>query len=73
MPNQNFFNEQTGQSHVKIAIVSKYFDAWARVIINTQKRYPQRSPGKIAYIDLFAGPWRYGDNTRYTQQTTNSK
>lgn len=61
-----FFNEQTEQSLVKATIVSKYFDAWAKVMVSTQKRYPDRSSGKIAYIDLFAGPGRYADGTQST-------
>ncbi|MCL5998527.1 MAG: three-Cys-motif partner protein TcmP [Chloroflexi bacterium] len=44
-------------------IVSKYFWAWAKVIISTIKR---RSGDKIAYIDLFAGPGRYKDGTKST-------
>jgi len=62
----SFFNEQTEQSLVKATIVSKYFDVWANVIIATQKRYPTRSPNKIAYIDLFAGPGRYFDESQST-------
>lgn len=65
MTNNSFFNEQKEQSLVKSAIVSKYFDVWANVIISTQKRYPERSQ-KIAYIDLFAGPGRYSDGTLST-------
>jgi len=61
----NFFNEQKEQSLVKSVIVSKYFDVWAHVIINTQKRYPDK-PQKIAYIDLFAGPGRYKDDSQST-------
>jgi len=66
MLKNSFFNEQTEQSLVKATIVSKYFDVWANVIISTQKRYPGRSSGKIAYIDLFAGPGRYADGTQST-------
>lgn len=65
MANNSFFDEQKEQSLVKTTIVSKYFDVWAHVIINTQKRYPQ-STQKIAYIDLFAGPGRYSDGTQST-------
>ncbi len=65
MVDNSFFNEQKEQSLVKSVIVAKYFDVWARVIINTQKRYPDK-PQKIAYIDLFAGPGRYKDNTQST-------
>jgi three-Cys-motif partner protein len=66
MSKNSFFNEQTEQSLVKATIVSKYFDVWATVIISTQKRYPDRSSGRIAYIDLFAGPGRYDDGTQST-------
>ncbi len=65
MSNNNFFEEQKEQSSVKSTIVAKYFEAWANVIISTQKRYPNRSQ-KIAYIDLFAGPGRYKDGTQST-------
>ncbi len=54
---ENFFDEQGEQSQIKAEIVSKYFFVWAKVIIATQKQY--RPIGKIAYIDLFAGPGRY--------------
>jgi three-Cys-motif partner protein len=50
---------------VKAKIVEKYFTAWASIIINTQKVYPQR-PQKIAYIDLFAGPGRYENGSSST-------
>ena len=65
MVDNSFFEEQKEQSLVKTTIVSKYFDVWSNVIINTQKRYPQL-PQKIAYIDLFAGPGRYNDGTMST-------
>lgn len=61
----NFFEEQKEQSLVKSTIVSKYFDAWASVIISTQKKHPRHSQ-KISYIDLFAGPGRYKDGTKST-------
>jgi three-Cys-motif partner protein len=61
----NFFQEQKEQSLVKSTIVAKYFDVWANVIISTQKRFPQHAQ-KIAYIDLFAGPGRYKDETQST-------
>ncbi len=54
----SFFDEQSEQSQIKAAIVTDYFWAWAKVIINTQRRYPHLAQ-KIAYIDLFAGPGRY--------------
>jgi len=66
MTDDSFFDESREQSQIKAAIVSKYFDAWARVMITTQKRFPNRSSGRIAYIDLFAGPGRYKDGTKST-------
>lgn len=65
MTDNKFFEESKEQSLIKSTIVAKYFDVWSRVIINTQKRYPQHSQ-KIAYIDLFAGPGRYKDDTQST-------
>ena len=58
----NFFDESTEQSEVKTTIVSKYFWAWAHVIIPSAKK----GANKIAYIDLFAGPGRYKDGTNST-------
>ncbi len=62
MSENKFFDETTEQSEVKTKIVSKYFWAWAKVIIPTAKRKRNR----IAYIDLFAGPGRYKDGTKST-------
>jgi three-Cys-motif partner protein len=66
MADQSFFQESKEQSKIKTAIVSKYFDAWARVIIGAQERYNFDADPKIAYIDLFAGPGRYEDGTQST-------
>lgn len=62
MTNERFFEETTEQSLAKATIVSKYFWAWAKVIIHTVKS----RRGEIAYIDLFAGPGRYKDGTKST-------
>src|SRR2546427_3723241 len=56
---EGFFNESREQSQIKSRIVTKYFWAWAKVIIPTVKTHGNR----IAYIDLFAGPGRYEDGT----------
>jgi len=61
----HWFQEQREQSQIKARIVSKYFTAWANVILNTQKRYTQFDQ-KMAYIDLFAGPGRYEDQNKST-------
>ncbi|MEO8607753.1 MAG: three-Cys-motif partner protein TcmP [Chloroflexota bacterium] len=65
----NFFNEMREQSVVKATIVSKYFWRWAGIIISTAKKNEQnygRKQGKIAYIDLFAGPGRYKEGSDST-------
>jgi three-Cys-motif partner protein len=62
MQSPRFFDESKEQSEVKTAIVSKYFDAWAKVVIP----WARRQSNRIAYIDLFAGPGRYLDGTKST-------
>lgn len=61
---QNFFEEQKDQSQVKAMIVSKYFDAWSKVMIGNRKRFGRIE--KLAYIDLFCGPGRYTDGSKST-------
>ena len=63
--NNEFFQEQREQSIIKARIVSKYFSTWASIILATQKRYPQHVQ-RMAYIDLFAGPGRYDDQSKST-------
>jgi three-Cys-motif partner protein len=57
-----FFEERMDQSEVKARIVQKYFYAWAKVIGSAVKR----NGGKLAYIDLYAGPGRYKDGSAST-------
>ncbi|MGC1128261.1 MAG: three-Cys-motif partner protein TcmP [Candidatus Acidiferrales bacterium] len=59
MADPTFFDEASEQSAIKSRIVSKYFWAWAKVVIPSAKTHGNR----IAYIDLFAGPGRYRDGT----------
>jgi len=54
----SFFDESREQSRIKTRIVSKYFFAWARVIVPEVQR---RGGDRLALIDLFAGPGRYKD------------
>lgn len=61
MPTNTFFEEVAPQSAVKAAIVSKYFGAWARVMLGSRK-----ADKRLLYLDLFAGPGRYGQGTRST-------
>lgn len=63
MSTGEFFEDPREQSLVKAAIVSKYFWAWANVLMPTVRRSSQQH---IAYIDLFAGPGRYLDGTLST-------
>lgn len=58
----SFFDESSEQSQVKTLIIAKYFWSWAKVIIPSARK----QAGKIAYIDLFAGPGRYKDGTQST-------
>ncbi len=55
-----FFDDQTAASAIKAELVTKYFWAWAKVMIKRAKAQT------IAYIDLFAGPGRYGSGSKST-------
>lgn len=57
-----FFEEREDQSLIKASIVAKYFLVWAKVVMPTAKL----KDGKIAYIDLYAGPGRYKDGSAST-------
>jgi len=59
---ERFFEERKEQSEAKARIVTKYFFAWAQVIMPTAAK----RGGKIAYIDLYAGPGRYKDGAAST-------
>jgi three-Cys-motif partner protein len=61
MPN-DFFSERADQSVVKARIVTSYFIAWARIIAPRSAR----NDGRVAYIDLYAGPGRYEDGSAST-------
>ena len=62
MKTEEFFDERSDKSEIKARIVGKYFYAWAKVIMPRARK----SGGKIAYIDLFAGPGRYRDGSDST-------
>lgn len=59
---ERFFEEQTEASAVKTRIIGNFFSSWATIVLPTAKAKGQ----KIAYIDLYCGPGRYGDNQRST-------
>lgn len=60
-----FFQEPSEQSMIKARIVSKYFSVWAKIILSTQMKHT-RHPQRMAYVDLFAGPGRYDDQSKST-------
>ena len=60
MQNNSFFNESKEQSQVKTRIVEKYFWSWATIMTR------QAKISKIGYVDLFAGPGKYEDETEST-------
>jgi three-Cys-motif partner protein len=63
LADQSFFDEATEKSLIKSAIVKQYFWAWAKVMLPLVSKRPD---GRIAYIDLFAGPGLYKDGTKST-------
>lgn len=62
MVDNSFFEKITKQSKAKTQIVSKYFWAWAKVMVHKVKR----RDNKFCYIDLFAGPGCYRDGNPST-------
>lgn len=54
-----FYKTQTENSRIKANIVAEYFPSYARILL----KKPQ---SKIRYLDLFAGPGKYGDNNQST-------
>lgn len=62
MIDESFFDESSEQSRIKSRIVTKYFLAWAKVIIPSVRK----RGNKIAYVDLFSGPGLYKDGTGST-------
>ena len=61
MQDSSFFDESKEQSLLKARIVEKYFWAWASVIIGANKKIE-----RIGYVDFFAGPGRYADESKST-------
>ncbi|ABP67048.1 hypothetical protein Csac_1447 [Caldicellulosiruptor saccharolyticus DSM 8903] len=57
-----FYNEQTDLSKIKIKLVTDYFIAWLNIISHYWN-------GKIFYIDLFCGPGCYEDGNISTPLT----
>lgn len=60
MKTTRFFDESGEQSVIKTTIVTKYFWAWAKIMIANQKRQGRE---RIGYVDLFCRPGRYKDGS----------
>jgi three-Cys-motif partner protein len=60
----DFFAKPKEHSRVKMNIVSRYFEAWANVIVRSARKHG--IPPTLTYIDLFCGPGRYEDGTEST-------
>ena len=54
-----FYENQTDNSRIKANIVAEYFPQYARILL----KKPQNT---IRYLDLFAGPGKYGDDNLST-------
>lgn len=50
-----FFETPDQQNLIKTEMVTKYFEAWANVVM-PRHRAPK---DRIAYVDLFSGPGRF--------------
>lgn len=55
----DFFEVPRPHTVVKAELVAKYFEPWSRII-------RKRTTGRMVYLDLFAGPGRFGDGTPST-------
>lgn len=60
---KTFFEKRTEASIVKATIVQEYFDAWSKIILPNARRHRD---GRIAFVDLYAGPGRYSDGAAST-------
>lgn len=56
------FEAPSAQNLIKSRIVGKYFKAWSQIVL-ARSGDPR---GRIAYIDLFAGPGKFNDGTLST-------
>ncbi len=62
MAGDEFFEAPDPQNIIKTKLVVKYFGAWATNMLRKGKD----PSGRIAYIDLFAGPGRFADGKAST-------
>ena len=66
MANEKFFELPKEPSIIKTLLVSKYFEAWANVMLS-------QTQDKIQYLDLFAGPGQYDEGSLSTPLIVLSK
>jgi three-Cys-motif partner protein len=64
-PSSDFFRTPTEASRRKQRIVVKYHAAWSQVL-RTRRSSPAGFQRNLAYVDLFAGPGKYGDESLST-------
>jgi three-Cys-motif partner protein len=60
---RKFFEAQKEASRIKSAIVVKYFQAWARVMVPQVR---SKANPRLLYLDLFCGPGKYEDGSQST-------
>jgi three-Cys-motif partner protein len=59
-----FFGLQSEQSRLKSIIVSKYFGAWAKIMLNERRLSSLTVQNRnIQYMELYCGPGQYGDGS----------
>lgn len=66
MAEKGFFEQPRPQSLVKSRVVSQYFGAWSGIMQSVARTSTYRGDGRIAYLDLYAGPGYYADGTEST-------
>ena len=64
-PSGDFFSLPTEASRRKQRIVVKYHAAWSQVL-RSRTNSPAKIRQNLAYVDLFAGPGKYGDQSLST-------
>jgi three-Cys-motif partner protein len=68
MMSDDFWKYKTELSRVKIQIVLEYFMAWSGIMTSVLKNKPANQR-KIGYVDLFAGPGKYGEGDEAEKST----
>jgi three-Cys-motif partner protein len=64
MSTEGFFESAEEQNITKTLIVTKYFNAWSKIMLSP--KFSTSPSGKIAYVDLFSGPGKFNDGQAST-------